>query len=91
MEAIGAVERVSNSPTSTWQATGGPDAGKQTVGGPDPNAATHTRSSRKPVRYAVRNNDHGRLIEVIVEPAGEGIITGYDQGTGKHKTSGCEK
>ena len=77
-QAIDAIERVANSPNSTWkQATGsGYRNAPVTQGGPDPNAPLTTNSG-SPVRFRVQGQDHGLNIEVIVEPGGEGIITGY--------------
>uniref|UniRef100_UPI0026EDE47E EndoU domain-containing protein n=2 Tax=Enterocloster clostridioformis TaxID=1531 RepID=UPI0026EDE47E len=80
-QAIDAIERVANSPNSTWkQATGkGFDTAPVTTGGPDINAPLTTNNGT-PVRFKVQGQDHGVSIEVIVEPNGEGIITGYTKG-----------
>ena len=80
-QAISAIEDVANNPNSTWkQATG---AGYKnsiiTRGSPDINAPKYTSTGRA-VRYTVRGQNHGLNIEVIVEPNGEGIITGYSKG-----------
>lgn len=77
-QVIDAIERVANNPNSTWkQATGsGYTNAPVTQGGPDPNAPLST-SSGNPVRFKVQGQDHGLNIEIIVEPGGEGIITGY--------------
>ena len=77
-QVIDAIERVANNSNSTWkQATGsGYINAPVTQGGPDPNAPLST-SSGNPVRFKVQGQDHGLNIEVIVEPGGEGIITGY--------------
>ncbi len=77
-QAIAAIERVANSPDSTWKQSTGP--GNQTapitVGGPDPAAPSTTNNGRN-VRFIVEGQDHSLNIRVIVEPGGEGIITGY--------------
>ena len=80
-QAIAAIERVANSPNSTWKQTTGPGFGDApvTVGGPSPTAPSQTNNGH-PVRFSVRGQDHGLNIEVIVEPGGEGIITGYNKG-----------
>jgi RHS repeat-associated protein len=75
-QAIAAIERVASSPKSTWTCRSGPNVGSVSQGGPAPGAATTTNPGT-PVRYAVRGQDHGLDIEVIVAPTGEGIITGY--------------
>ena len=77
-QVIDAIERVANNPNSTWkQATGsGYTNAPVTQGGPDPSAPIST-SSGNPVRFKVQGQDHGLNIEIIVEPGGEGIITGY--------------
>jgi hypothetical protein len=78
-QCIEAIERVSNSPTSTWKQATGPGSGVSAptnIGGPHPNAASTTNGGG-PVRFKIQNNDHGIKIEVIVEPNGGGIITGY--------------
>ncbi|EED1927273.1 hypothetical protein DZK85_003387 [Escherichia coli] len=75
---INAIERVANGENSTWKQANGPgfrDA-PITKGRPDPNSPATTNKGT-PVRYRVQGNDHGVKIEVIVEPGGEGIITGY--------------
>ena len=77
-QAIAAIERVANDSDSTWKQSTGP--GYQTapvnVGGPSPDSPTVTNGGRD-VRFIVRGQDHGLEIEVIVEPGGEGIVTGY--------------
>ncbi|WP_081865859.1 EndoU domain-containing protein [Chondromyces apiculatus] len=78
-QVIAAIERVANSPNSSWMMTKGPGQGTLSRGGPLPGAAS-TTSGGQPVRYSVRGQDHGLNIEVIVEPTGEGIITGYNKG-----------
>lgn len=77
-QAIAAIERVANGSRSTWkQSTGSGCVGATpTTGGPDPNAPP-TTSTGRPTRFKVRGRDHGQDIEVIVEPHGAGIITGY--------------
>ncbi|MCI9338144.1 MAG: EndoU domain-containing protein [Lachnospiraceae bacterium] len=77
-QTIDTIERVANSPNSTWkQATGsGYTNAPVTRGRPDPNAPLAT-NSRNFVRFKVQGWDHGQNIEVIIEPNGEGIITGY--------------
>ncbi len=77
-QVIDAIERVANNSNSTWkQATGsGYTNAPVTQGGPDSNAPLST-SSGNPVRFKVQGQDHGLNIEVIIEPGGEGIITGY--------------
>ena len=45
-------------------------------GGPDCSAPLVTKSGR-PIRFKVYGQDHGPDIVVIMEPGGEGIITGY--------------
>ena len=72
---------MANNPNSTWrQATG---AGYKnsiiTRGSPDINAPKYTSTGRA-VSYTVRGQNHGLNIEVIVEPNGEGIVTGYSKG-----------
>ena len=77
-QVINAIERVANGENSTWKQANGPgfrDA-PITKGRPDPNSPATTNKGT-PVRYRVQGNDHGVKIEVIVEPGGEGIITGY--------------
>ncbi len=77
-QAISAIEDVANNPKSTWKQSTGPGyrTAPITYGGPDANAPL-TTSSGNPVRFIVRGQNHGLNIEVIVEPNGEGIITGY--------------
>ncbi|MGM5629631.1 EndoU domain-containing protein [Apibacter raozihei] len=75
-QAIAAIEKVANSPKSRWEQTTGPGVGTFTTGGPNPNAQGETNTGR-PVSYKVTGQDHGKNIEVIVRPSGEGIITGY--------------
>lgn len=77
-QVINAIERVANSENSTWkQSTGsGYMTAPVTQGGPDSNAPNTTNSGR-PVRFKVQGQDHSLDIEIIVEPSGEGIITGY--------------
>ena len=77
--AIKAVENVANSPNSTWQQSTGPGGGRNapvTIGGPDVNAPLTTRNGR-PVRFVVEGRNHGLDVRVIVEPGGEGIVTGF--------------
>mgnify|MGYP002968571036 CR=1 FL=1 len=77
--AIKAVENVANSPNSTWQQSTGPGGGRNapvTIGGPDANAPLTTRNGR-PVRFVVEGRNHGLDVRVIVEPGGEGIVTGF--------------
>ena len=77
--AIKAVEDVANSPKSIWQQATGPGSGRnapKTIGGPDPNAPLTTRNGR-PVRFTVEGQNHSLDIRVIVEPGGEGIVTGF--------------
>lgn len=77
--AIKAVEDVANSPKSIWQQSTGPGSGRnapKTIGGPDPNAPLTTRNGR-PVRFTVEGQNHSLDIRVIVEPGGEGIVTGF--------------
>lgn len=38
-----------------------------------------------PVRFMVKGRNHGLNITVIVEPHGEGIITGYNSGKYRRK------
>jgi RHS repeat-associated protein len=78
-QVIASVERVANSPNSTWMLTRGPGSGTISRGGPAPGAATETNGGA-PVRYTVRGRDHSITVEVVIEPAGEGIITGYNKG-----------
>ena len=77
-QVISAIEEVANDPQSTWKQSTGP--GYQTApitqGAPDANAPLTTNSGN-PVRFVVRGRNHGLNIEVIIEPNGEGIITGY--------------
>jgi len=77
-QSIAAIERVANSPSSTWKQVTGPGkvTAPITIGGPSPTAPTTTNKGT-PVRFKVQGNDHGKTIEVIVEPGGEGIVTGY--------------
>ena len=77
-QVIQAVERVSNSPNSTWkQSTGsGYQNAPISTGGPAP-GGPQLNSKGNPVRYRVRGQDHGKTIEIIMEPGGEGIITAY--------------
>jgi RHS repeat-associated protein len=77
-QTISAIERVANSPNSTWkQSTGsGHVTAPINVGGPHPSAPITTNTG-KPTRFKVRGRDHGLNIETIVAPNGEGIITGY--------------
>ena len=73
------LKNVANSPNSTWQQATGPGGGRSapvTIGGPDPSAPLSTRGGR-PVRFIVEGRNHGQNVRVIVEPSGEGIITGY--------------
>jgi RHS repeat-associated protein len=80
-QAIAAVERVANSPNSTWRQSTGPgcQTAPLTTGGPDPNAPQLNNKGR-PVRFEVTGRDHGQDIAVIVEPhGGGGIITGHTQ------------
>lgn len=77
--AIKAVGDVANSPKSIWQQATGPGSGRnapKTIGGPDPNAPLTTRNGR-PVRFTVEGQNHSLDIRVIVEPGGEGIVTGF--------------
>ncbi len=77
--AIKAVEDVANSPNSTWRQSTGPGGGRNapvTIGGPDANAPLTTRNGR-PVRFIVEGRNHGLDVRVIVEPGGEGIVTGF--------------
>lgn len=70
---------VANSPKSVWQQATGPGSGRnapKTIGGPDPNAPLTTRNGR-PVRFTVEGQNHSLDIRVIVEPGGEGIVTGF--------------
>lgn len=53
-----------------------------TQGGPDPNAPLTTNKGN-PVRMKVNGQDHGLDNEVIVEPNGEGFITGYVKNDGE--------
>ena len=46
---------------------------------PDVNAPSMTNKGT-PVRFMVKGRNHGLNITVIVEPHGEGIITGYNSG-----------
>ena len=80
-QAIAALERVANSPHSTWKQTTGPgfDRAPITAGGPAPGSPT-VNSRGNPVRFEVQGRDHGLDLSVIVEPAGPnavGIVTGY--------------
>jgi RHS repeat-associated protein len=76
--AIKAIERVANDPNSTWKQSTGPGFPTAPVsrGGPAPGSPTHNNTGSL-VRFIVRGRDHGLNIQVIVEPGGEGIITGY--------------
>ena len=68
-----------NSPNSTWRQSTGPGGGRNapvTIGGPDANAPLTTRNGR-PVRFIVEGRNHGLDVRVIVEPGGEGIVTGF--------------
>ena len=80
-QVISAIENVANSPDSTWKQSTGPGASTApiTVGAPDPNAPKMTNKNT-PVRFVVKGRNHGLNITVIVEPNGEGIITGYNEG-----------
>ena len=77
-QVISAIERVANSKNSTWkQSTGsGYMTAPITIGGPDPAAPCKTNVGSN-VRFKVEGRDHSLNITVIVEPSGEGIITGY--------------
>ncbi len=77
-QVIEAIERIANGEKSTWkQSTGsGYRESPVTTGGYDVNAPDFT-SKNSPVRFKVQGFDHGVKIEVIIEPKGEGIITGY--------------
>ena len=79
-QAIAAVERVANSPNSTWRQSTGPgcQSAPITTGGPHPSAPATTNNGT-PTRFEVRGRDHGQDVTVIVEPGpgGAGIITGY--------------
>ncbi|MBX7192442.1 MAG: EndoU domain-containing protein [Sandaracinaceae bacterium] len=78
-QVVAAIERVANSPQSTWRQATGPGYTTAPVsrGGPAPNSPA-TNSTGTPVRYRVRGRDHGISIQVIVEPGGEGIVSGYN-------------
>ena len=80
-QVISAIEDVANNPNSTWRQSTGPGAGNApiTAGAPDVNAPSMTNKGT-PVRFMVRGRNHGLNITVIVEPHGEGIITGYNSG-----------
>lgn len=80
-QVISAIEDVANNPNSTWKQSTGPGAGNApiTVGTPDVNAPSMTNKGT-PVRFMVKGRNHGLNITVIVEPHGEGIITGYNSG-----------
>lgn len=75
---IAAIERVANSPNSTWKQSSGRGyrTAPVTKGSPDSNAPK-TTSRGTPVRFRVKGRDHSITIEVIIEPDGEGIITAY--------------
>lgn len=75
-ESIAAIEDVANSRNSTWTRQTGPKEKKSNVGGPASGEPTHTKSGL-PVRYKVEGESHGQKIWVIVEPDGEGIVTGF--------------
>jgi hypothetical protein len=79
-QAIAAIERVADSPGSTWRQSTGPGMATAsiTTGGPAPGSPIVT-SAGTPVRFEVRGRDHGLDITVIVEPgpSGSGIVTGY--------------
>jgi len=81
-QVIAAVERVVNSPKSTWKQATGPGfiTAPVTRGGPPAGAPTLNNQNR-PIRYKVQGRDHGQDIEAIVEPNGEGIITAYTRQT----------
>ncbi|MDY2606443.1 MAG: hypothetical protein SOV90_00730 [Lachnospiraceae bacterium] len=49
------------------------------TGTPDVNVPSMTNKGT-PVRFMVKGRNHGLNITVIVEPHGEGIITGYNSG-----------
>lgn len=78
---ISAIEDVANSPNSTWKQSTGPGASNApiTVGMPDVNAPVTTNKGT-PIRFIVKGRNHGLNITVIIEPNGEGIITGYNNG-----------
>ena len=80
-QVISAIEDIANNPNSTWKQSTGPGAGNApiTVGAPDVNAPSMTNKGT-PVRFMVKGRTHGLNITVIVEPHGEGIITGYNSG-----------
>ena len=80
-QVISAIEDVANNPNSTWKQSTGPGAANApiTVGTPDVNAPSMTNKGT-PVRFMVKGRNHGLNITVIVEPHGEGIITGYNSG-----------
>ena len=78
---ISAIEDVANSPNSTWKQSTGPGASNApiTVGMPDVNAPVTTNKGT-PIRFIVKGRNYGLNITVIIEPNGEGIITGYNNG-----------
>lgn len=80
-QVISAIEDIANNPTSTWKQSTGLGAGNApiTVGAPDVNALSMTNKGT-PVRFMVKGRNHGLNITVIVEPHGEGTITGYNSG-----------
>ncbi|WP_143177418.1 RHS repeat-associated core domain-containing protein [Cystobacter ferrugineus] len=80
-QAIAAIKRIANDPKSTWRQSTGPgyQTAPVTIGAPSTSAPATTKSGA-PTRFTVRGRDHGLNIEVIVEPGGEGIITGYSKG-----------
>ena len=80
-QVILAIENVANSPNSTWKQSTGPGASTApiTVGMPDINAPATTNKGT-PIRFMVKGCNHGLNITVIIEPNGEGIITGYNNG-----------
>ncbi|MCA9555336.1 MAG: EndoU domain-containing protein, partial [Myxococcales bacterium] len=82
-QVISAVERVANSPTSTWKQTTGPgfDTAPVTRGGPAQGFPTHNRVGN-PVRFEVQGRDHSLDISVFVEPGpgGVGVVTAYVRG-----------
>ncbi len=77
-QTIAAIEQVANSPNSTWKQATGPGYRTAPIsqGGPDSSAPLVNKNGSL-VRFKVYGQNHGLDIVVIIEPSGEGIITGY--------------
>ncbi len=75
-EAIAAIEDVANNPNLMWKRQSKDGNVTAFRGGPNPNEPAFTISGRSS-RYQIEGESHGQYIRVIVEPGGEGIITGF--------------